>query len=263
MKMSLVENHAMIKDYLGKSEVVDGIEIFPISVLDWEEFSEVGGKYLLYGYNFINYRLKPQKKMKLFDLVISLVATEVMESQDPECKAIKDLERLFELATKRKATLKTDKYGHWGVEIEDTGIINQHNYDAIREVIMRQNLMFEPLIVEDEYTQKIIDKAVKVRNKSGGEFDFQSMLVYVCNKKQILPSQMKDYTYYQLRCDNEMFQRIDFNDSIHPYRAQGAKVDSMNTYKALETLSNPNSWDKFFVKADKKADADLQRALGG
>ena len=72
MKTSLVENHAMIKDYLGKSEVVDGIEIFPISVLDWEEFSEVGGKYLLYGYNFINYRLKPHKKMKLFDLVISL-----------------------------------------------------------------------------------------------------------------------------------------------------------------------------------------------
>ena len=253
----------MIKDYLGKSEIVDGIEIFPISVLDWEEFNEVGAKYLLYGYNFIKYRLKPQKKMKLFDLVISLVATEVIEKQDAECQAIKDLERLFELVTKHTATLMTDSHGHWYVEIKDVGVINQHNYDAIREVIMRQNLMFEPLIVEDEYTQKVIDKAVRVRNKTGGEFDFQSMLVYVCNKKQILPSQMKDYTYYQLRCDNEMYQRIDFNDSIHVYRAQGAKVDSMNTYKSLETLSNPNSWDKFFVKADRRADEEIQRTLGG
>lgn len=263
MKMNQAGNLDMIKDYLGKSEIVDGIELFPISVLDWEEFSEVGSKYLLYGYNFINYRLKPQKKMKLFELVISIIATEVLEKQDTDCKAIKNFERMFELVTKRKSTLEMDDRGHWGVVIEDTGVVNQHNYDAIREVIMRQNLMFEPLIVEDEYTQKLIDKAVKVRNKSGGEFDFQSMLVYVCNKKQILPSQMKDYTYYQLRCDNEMFQRIDFNESIHPYRAQGAKVDNINTYKALETLSNPNAWDKFFVKADKKADADLQRALGG
>lgn len=253
----------MIKDYLGKSEVVDGIELFPISVLDWEEFNTVGGKFLLYGYNFINYRLKPKKKMKLFDLVISLVASAIVEENDIEGQAIKDLERLFELVTKRPATLKMNKQGYWFVEIEETGVINQHNYDAIREVIMRQNLMFEPLIVEDEYTQKVIDKAVKTRNRSGGEFDFHSMLVYVCNKKQILPSQMGDYTYYQLRCDNEMFQRIDFNESIHPYRAQGAKVDSLNVYKGLETLSNPNAWDKFFVKADKKADADLQRALGG
>lgn len=253
----------MIKDYLGKSETVDGIELFPISVLDWEEFNVVGSKYLLYGYNFINYRLKPQKKMKLFDLIISIVATEVIEKQDTECQAIKDLERMFELVTKRKARLMTDSYNHWCIEVEDVGIVNQHNYDAIREVIMRQNLMFEPLIVEDEYTQKVIDKAVKVRNKTGGEFDFQSMLVYVCNKKQLLPSQMGEYTYYQLRCDNEMFQRIDFNESIHVYRAQGAKVDNLNVYKGLETLSNPNSWDKFFVKADKKADEDLQRALGG
>lgn len=253
----------MIKDYLGQSEIVDGIELFPISVLDWEEFHEVGCKFLLYGYNFINYRLKPKNKMKLFDLIISLIATEVIEKQDLECQAIRDLERMFELVTKRKAELKADNRNRWFVEIEDAGIINQHNYDAIREVIMRQNLIFEPLIVEDEYTQKVIDKAVKVRNKSGGDFDFQSMLVYVCNKKQILPSQMGDYTYYQLRCDNEMFQRIDFNDSIHAYRSQGAKVDSLNTYKALETLSNPNAWDKFFVKEDKKADSELQQALGG
>lgn len=253
----------MIKDYLGKSETVDGIELFPISVLEWEEFSEIAHKYLMYGYNFINYRLKPQKKIKLFELVISIIATEVIEAKDVECRAMRDFEHLFELVTKCKATLKADEQGHWGVEIEDVGIINIHNYDAIREVIMRQNLMFEPLIVEDGYTQKLIDKAVKVRNSSGGEFDFQSMLVYVCNKKQILPSQLGDYTYYQLRCDNEMYQRMEFNDSIHVYRAQGAKVDSINAYKPLETLSNPNSWDKFFVKADKKADADLQRALGG
>lgn len=253
----------MIKDYLGQTEIVDGIELFPISVLDWEEFSEVASKYLLYGYNFINYRLKPEKKMKLFDLVVSIIANEVVENKDYEGKAIKHFERIFELVTKRKATFKMDERKHWGVEIEDVGVINQHNYDSIREVIMRQNLMFEPLIVEDEYTQKLIDKAVKVRNKSGGDFDFQSMLVYVCNKKQILPSQMRDYTYYQLRCDNEMYQRMEFNDSIHAYRSQGAKVDNINTYKELETLSNPNSWDKFFVKADKKADADLQRALGG
>ena len=39
----------MIKDYLGKSEWVGSIEIFPVSVLEWEEFSNVSGSYLLRG----------------------------------------------------------------------------------------------------------------------------------------------------------------------------------------------------------------------
>jgi len=119
------------------------------------------------------------------------------------------------------------------------------------------------LVVEDEYTQKLIDKAVKVRNKTGGNFDFQSMLVYVCNKRNILPSQLANYTYYQLRCDNEMLQRLDFNNGVPVYRSQGAKVDMIEVYKSLDTLSNPNSWDSFFVKEDKQADAEMQRMLGG
>ena len=143
------------------------------------------------------------------------------------------------------------------------GKVDRDNYDIVREIIMRQNLIFEPLVVEDEYTQKLIDKAVKVRNKTNGNFDFQSMLVYVCNKRNILPSQLANYTYYQLRCDNEMLQRLDFNNGVPIYRSQGAKVDMIEVYKSLDTLSNPNSWDSFFVKEDKQADAEMQRMLGG
>ena len=113
---------------------------------------------------------------------------------------------MFELVTKRKAELKADNRNRWFVEIEDAGVINQHNYDAIREVIMRQNLIFEPLIVEDEYTQKVIDKAVKVRNKSGGDFDFQSMLVMFAtkNKSCLLKWETTHTTNYVviMRCFN-------------------------------------------------------------
>lgn len=254
----------MINDYLGKSEIIHGIELFPVSILEWEEFESVGCKYLVYGYNFINYRLKPNKEdVRPFDLLMSFIANDILESKNQNCNTVAELERMFNIVTKKEAKLNIDvETGKWSFIIEDKEI-NRDNFDDIITVIMRQNLIFEPLIVEDEYTQQIIDDAIRVKNIGGGEFDFKSMLIYVCNRRNLSPSDMSNYTYYQLRCDNEMIQRIEFNDSIHHYRSQGAKVESVNFYKTMETLSNPNSWDKLFKRVDQNSDKKMEQVMKG
>lgn len=253
----------MIEDYLGRSQIVEGIELFPISIFDWEEFEKIAPHYLSYGYNFIKFKLKPtQEDVRPFDLIVSFLANEILETKDMQCSSVVNIERMFSLATKTEVTFKMLDDGKWGFEVGDK-YITRDNYDTIREVIMRQNLIFEPLIVEDAYTQKIIDKAIKSKNRGGGAFDFQSMLVYVCNRRNFTPQQLSSYTYYQLRCDNEMIQRMEYNDSIHHYRSQGAKVDSINVYKPMETLSNPYSWDKFFTKIDSSSDSKMERLMKG
>ena len=259
----------MLNDYLGLSEFVDGIEIFPVSILQWKEFEPIASEFLLYGYDFVNYRIKPEKEVKHFDLILSLLSREILETQNTKCEIVKRLEKMFNIVTKQKCEFVVNSdgaYVKFDTNLKDNKIekrIDRDNFDEIRNVIMRQNLIFEPLVVEDEYTQEVIDDMVVARNRTNRGFDFLSMLVYVCCARGLKPKDLQDYTYYQLRCDCEMVQRIEFNESIHAYRSQGAKIDNLDVYKKLSSLSNPNSWDSFFKKIDAQEEEDMKRVMGG
>ena len=258
-------DNSVINNYFGRSEVIDDINIYPLSILDWLDVNEIIRKYLVYGYDFIKYKLKPKNKddIKLFDLVISIVAEDIIKYNTLNCKSVVELQSVFKYVTKTNCNLELGLDNNWCIRTEDNKIINRNNFDKIREVIMQQNLIFEPLLVEDEYTQEIIDEEIMRRNRVAGDFDIVSMIAYVSVKRGITPREMQDYTYFQLRCDNEICQRLEFNESIHHYRSQGAKVDSINMYGGLDCLKNPNSWDSFFKKNDSKADADMMKAMNG
>lgn len=254
----------MIRDYLGQSEIVHGIELFPISILDWVEFEQVAPRLLCYGYDFIKYRIKPDKEdVRPFDLLMAVVADEILKTGNTKCQTVLDMEKMFSMVTKKEVKLDTENVSDGFKFVVEDRFITRDNFDDIRQVVMRQNLIFEPLIVEDAYTQKIIDRAIKTKNRTGGEFDFGAMIIYVCNRRNLTPEQISKYTYYQLRCDNEMIQRMEYNDSVHHYRSQGAKADSMNVYKHMETLTNPYSWDKFFTKVDASSDSKMERLMKG
>lgn len=264
ISLSLVVKLGMLRDYLGLSDTSSGVELFPVSILEWEKFSHVANEFLLYDYRFVEFKLKADvNKVKLFDVIMSLLAGDILSANSLKCRQVAKLESMFSIVTKKDCSLSMSDDGKWFVSVGDTDIIDRDNFDTIREVIMRQNLIFSPLFVKDKYTQKVIDKAVARRNRCNGDFDFMSMIVFVCNMRGLKPSDMKDYTYYQLRCDSEMCQRIEFNDSIHHYKSQGAKVDALNVYAQLKSLSNPNTWDSFFKKIDSNADSDMMKAMGG
>ena len=252
----------MLKDYLGNYDEVGGIKLYPVRLLDWEEFSPLANKFLLYGYDFLYFRTGATEETKLFDLIIAFVSGEVIQTESLECESIKDLERMFSIVLRKemKFSLNSDST-LWGLKSEDGDFINRNNYDEIREIIMRQNLLHEPLIVEDEYSQEIIDNGIKAMSKGNGEFSFESMVSYVCCLKGIDSKELDDYSYYRLRCDVEMLQRVETNRAIHIYRSQGAKATTINEFKGFECKKNPYSWEALFTKYDSREDDKMAQFM--
>lgn len=252
----------MLRDYFGLSEEVDGIELFPVCVTEWEEFNRVSSKFLQYNYEFLFYRTDANEDAMLFDLIVAIVSNDILKTESLKCDSVKDIELLFSKVTKRNAKYKTlDNGKTWVVELDNGKVIDRDNYDAIRDVLLRQNIIYEPLIVEDELSQKIIDDGIRAMSKRGSKRELESMISYICNMSGVSSDEIQKYSYYRLQCDIEMWQRIEFNRAIHGYRSQGAKIQTINEFKEFEVHKNPYSWDALFTKHDANKEAEMQRML--
>lgn len=253
----------MLSDYLGKCREIQGINLHPIKLLEWEEFEQYANQFLLYGDRFIKYKLKIKQDFKIFDLMISMISSEVINSNSEDCEILKNFERMFEMVLHKPVMLVYDsKDKQWIINF-DGGRINRENYDVIRQNIMEMNLIHEPLIAPNEMSQKILDNAIRSMNKGGGKVDLESMIVYVCTYAKVSPTSLQEITYYQLRAQFEMCQRIQFSDAVHIYRSQGAKVELVNVAEKLSIHENPYSFDKLVKKVDAQKEEQTRKALGG
>ena len=135
-----------------------------------------------------------------------------------------------------------------------------NNYDEWREIVKNQNLVYEPLIVEDERTQKDIDRAF-ARMGSDEPTSLESIIAYVSCVKGVSPETFADYTYYQLRVDYEMALRIDTVHASHHYLAQGGKGSVPTISSPLSLHDNPYSMDKIFKKVDRERDGQLNQLM--
>lgn len=254
----------MMKDYLNLPEEVEGIgKIYPISVVEWEEFSRLAQRFLLIGYDHLKYRLQVKEEVKLMDFLIALCLNSNDENE--RVKNLESFKRLVEMTTRKAVRFMFDKVSkEWFffLEEKDDGLqINRDNFDTFRQIVMRQNLLFEPLVAPNELGQQAIDEAIERMNRRGSPVDLESMLAVVSMVKGILPHQLTDYSYYQLRADYEVFQRIESNRIIHLYRCQGGKGDDIEMVAPLSIHENPYGFDRLFSKVDAQKENQLQKML--
>lgn len=253
----------MLNNCFGLSTIVHGVEVFPIKIVEWREFESLASKFLLYGEKFLKYKIKAPKDVKIFDFIISLISNEILTSENGQSEMVLEFERLFELVLHKKVTLSFKERTKEWLLLFDGGEVNRHNYDDFRKTIMEMNLIYEPLVAPNELSQKLLDDAIKDMSKGGDKADLEAMIVYVCTYMGIEQKTFEKMTYYQLRAHYEMAQRIQISDAIHLYRAQGAKVDTINMAKELAIHDNPFSFDKLVRKVDTNKEQQQKKALGG
>ena len=252
----------MIKDYLNLPEEIEGVgSIYAVSILEWEEFIHLAQQFLLFSYDYLKYRLE-LNEMKMFDFLVATVLRH--EDSNERVKRLTDFQRLFEIVFKETvSSYFNPQTGEWFIKIGETGEINKHNFDQIKAVIMRQNLLYEPLTVADENTQKFINEHLERQSRRGEPTELESMLAYVSLFKGMSPELFQTYTYYQLRVDFEVAQKMDSNLFIHMYRTQGAKAEPLHITGKLEVHESPYSIDKIFNKVDRQSDQRLQKMMSG
>jgi hypothetical protein len=192
-----------INNLFGEPFFIEGIgNIYPIRLIDWEKFESVIPVILQSEKHF-----ETNGEYPLLDILIRGISDEAI---------VKSLEVIFQLALRNDDVkfVVYDDGNQYKFQIDDEHSITVDNFPHIRNVIMQQNILFEPKIYRNPEIQKWAEKVLAARGKNAPNITIEEMLstVSVFTGKHYWD--LKDYTMYQLKSD---FNRI---CKIEEYRTQ-------------------------------------------
>lgn len=256
------------KHYQNVPIPVKGLSVSPLPVrlAEWDKFSPIGGLYLRICEDLLRKRLKLDESITLFDYIgVGLVQESVdLTSDDPEKNKVVEFANMLSYAFRLPVEGMVKRQNGemnlvFRINGDDKNLITKDNYAEVRELIMEQNLIHEPIIAPNAKSQELIDKAIARLSASSSdvETNIESMLVLVSRHRNI---DSDNYTYYRLRADYEMELRLEQSRAIPTYRAVGADVPSIELGEVLGMHEDQYSKDKLFKRNDRSKDASSMSA---
>ena len=230
------------KNIFGKPQYVDGVGyIYPIKAKDYSEFNEHAK--ILY-VSKKHFESIPDNT-NLFDLIYYSNAKLGYKNNDD---FIQSVTILFELITNKEVTFyyNTESYGFL---IGEDGLINASNYETIREIVMKQNIIFEQKIYKTKVMNEWAAKVIKVKQKNSANITFEDMISTVsvgCGKHYW---DLENYTIYQLYSDFYRFRKIHDYEAGVQFRCAGADTKVDDYAENLDLYHNP--YDDLFISSDK------------
>ena len=233
----------------------------PIRLLDWELFQTIAYEPLRINEDVLRKRLKLDESITLYDYLLQYMMEKAKNETGKEEYGLIILAQIFSMAFRLPVELRIEEdNGKVGfvfcINNNDNDIINRRNYKAVREMIMEQNLMFEPIVAPNKKSQDAIDKAIERKRNTGStiETNIESMIVLVSKSRKI----DEEYTFYQLQADYEMELRLEQSRAIPVYRAVGADIEPITLAEVLSMHEDPYSFEKMFRRNDRAKD-DLSK----
>ena len=220
---------------------------YPIKLIDWDEYSDIAYQLLSISETFLTRRLKLNLDvMSLFDYVLFICI---------EQNLVKDMEKMLSMAFREEIkgivlTSSESQEVRFVFASDNDFYIDKHNYVAVREILMAQSFYFDPIVGEDERSQKLIDKAIRKKLRAGNrESNMESLVALV--RSQIPNIDWNTYTYYQLKIDYYTIIRVETFRSIHVYKVMGSDAPVPDFAEILDAHSNPLGQDVLFKKNDR------------
>lgn len=252
-------------NYFMKPQTVIGIgEIYPIKLYIYNEFKELSAKYMLAGRKWLTNICKYPKEEYILDFFvknalmfesfkIGIISDEIKE----QIKAISEIDmvkydisemcHLFSMTLNKEVLFELIDISEDGVidyrfKIDDKNFITKFNYEEYREIVMEQNILFEPLTSPSAKGNEVIQNAISVLSKNGTSQDLISVCSTVSTYKGVEDKELQEYTYYRLMYDFETVNRINNNLIYAMFMAQGSK-EAQLTYLGEGVLLNKNPYD--------------------
>jgi hypothetical protein len=236
---------SMALQYLfAEPEYVDGIDennpiaIYPVKAKDYDLF-QMYSQVLHLSKNHFAETPCPL-------LILVLLSHELLGIKEEELKL--NFCNLFSLVLQKEVNFISIEEGFL---IGKDNIISHHNYDKIREIIMRQNLMFEQKIYKTKLMNQWAEKALKAKQKGAAKVSFEDIVSTVsvgCHKHY---DDLKNYTIYQIFSDFYRYRKIEEHRSNIQYRAAGADITLQDYAEDLSADLYHNPYDDLFVSSDK------------
>lgn len=262
-----------LNNYLMKPTYLKRIPIYPIKIMDYEEFSQLANQYILLDIPQLNNKLKqlgnetlPFKT--LFEYLVGVI--------EDEYKLLEQIKKEFNKNSNKKIPNKElvemirEKYNlnsevnickllnmtlHKDISfnrimkcfaITDKGkiigVINDDNFYEYRKIVMEQNLLFTPRIAPNKKSQEIIDKEIK---KLFGDEEFSLETIIGVVSMEYGGKDISDFTYYRVKSDYKIAMlKLNYMSSII-YKANGCKgkgdseIPVPSLSEDLNMLENP------------------------
>lgn len=278
-----------LNNYFMKPTYLKDVPIYPIKLMEYEEFSLLASQYILLDIPQLNNKLKQYGKEKLpfetlFEYLVAII--------EDEYKLLKQIKEEFNKNTNKKIPNKEleimirKKYKlnsetnlcrllnmtlHKDISfnkimrcfaIMDNGkivdVINDVNFYEYRKIVMEQNLLFTPRIAPNKKSQEIIDKEIK-KLFGDEEFSLETMIGVVA--MEYAGKDISDFTYYRVKADYKIaLLKLGYISSII-YRANGCKgkgdseIPVPSLSEDLKMMENPYS---SVLKKAKTTELDKQ-----
>ena len=220
---------------------------YPIRLIDWDEYSDIAYQLLSISETFLTRRLKLNLDViSLFDYVLLICI---------EQNLVKDMEKMLSMAFREEIkgvvlTSSESQEVRFVFASDNDFYIDKHNYVAVREILMAQSFYFDPIVGEDERSQKLIDKAIRKKLRGNNrESNMESLVALV--RSQIPNIDWNNYTYYQLKIDYYTIIKVETFRSIHVYKVMGSDAPVPDFAEILDAHSNPLGQDVLFKRNDR------------
>jgi hypothetical protein len=230
----------IVHNILGKSKMIDGSNIFPITLNEYDDFQACSS--VLY-YSKAHFG-EEYEKHNLLDLIIAALGEQ----------AIKELERILSIVTKKQVTYYLNLDQTYGFKVDECAFITRDNYDYIRSVIMNQNLMLEQKIYKNKIVAEWAVKIAAAKSKNGVQMTFEDMVTTVSVYTGKTYGELAEQTIYQLQCDfNRIGKLIEYETTI-AFMCAGDTKSKLNHYaEHIDLFRSPD--EGLFIKQDKLSKA--------
>lgn len=234
----------------GKPEYLEGVgNIYPVKIKDYDEFNK--SSYLL---NFSKDHFN-NSDLPLLTLVVLGLTNSGIKIEN----VIKDFENMFSIVLQCKVFFAITNDRQFKIIIDDKNNINSSNYDTVREIIMKQNLIFTPKVYKNEIVQKWAEKVLKARIKNSPKITMEDMLSTISVFSGKSYEELENYTIYQVYADFYRIRKIKGYECAIINRTLGGKAEIEDFAEDLQLFKNP--YDDLFVNKNKLN--KLDQALKG
>ncbi|WP_243357252.1 hypothetical protein [Bacillus litorisediminis] len=186
-----------------------------------------------------------EESIKLLDLLFIAAA-----QSNTFNETVRQLEILFSLVFRRPIKCVDFDDGFIFYNQRKKIVIDKHNYDEIRSVIMMQNVLFEPKVFKNQIVAEWAEAVLKERAKNAVEVSMEDKLTTIAHLSGKHYHELMNYTIYQIEAE---FARIEKDKLYHTnvaFKCAGANEVSINHY-AEKTNIYRNPYDELFKDKSK------------
>lgn len=189
-----------VKYIFAESESIGDIHIYPVQMKHYDEFMETAGALNLhYGYYNVEEWENAYGINKLLDIIL------FSHKLNDQLNDIVDVfEKIFTFACRQDVKYDVGVNAFF-INNDDNLFINSENYDEVRNVIMKQNLIFEPKVYKHESTQRLAEKILKAKAKNSLKYSIEDMVTTLVIGSSMTFSELRDCSIYQIKA---LFQRL-------------------------------------------------------